>query len=104
MDREALKRELSEQFQQSLDEAIKAVEQAPDGRWIAASEWQIRQVFQELMTHSFQKILQAKLDAADQAAFSPSGPGVAEQGAAGHRPAQRRRCVQRQLELASDDN
>lgn len=100
MDRDALKRELTAQFQQSLDQAIQAVETAPDGRWIAASEWQIREIFQKLMAESYQRILQAKLDAADQtdqAAFSPSEssgscvPVAAEQGAAGHRPAQRRR-------------
>ena len=49
MDREAIKRQLTQQFEQSLEEAIDAVEQAPDGRWIAASEWQIREIFQRLM-------------------------------------------------------
>ncbi len=34
MNRDALKRELTEQFQQSLDQAMEAVERAPDGRWI----------------------------------------------------------------------
>jgi len=77
MDREAIKRELTQQFQQSLEEAIDAVEKAPDGRWIAASEWQIRQIFQDLMQQSFQKLLQAKLNAADEAAFSPSVPDAA---------------------------
>lgn len=72
MDREAIKRELTQQFQHSLEQAIEAVEQAPDGQWIAASEWQIREVFQQLMQQSFQKLLQAKLDAADEAAFPPS--------------------------------
>ena len=99
MDRDALKRELTAQFQQSLDEAIQAVERAPDGRWIAASEWRIREIFQKLMAESYQRILQARLDAADHdqkdpAAFSPSGrPGspAAQQGPARHRPAQRRR-------------
>jgi hypothetical protein len=90
MDRDKLKRELTEQFQQSLDQAMEAVEKAPDGRWIAASEWQIREIFQKLMGDSFQQILQAKLDAADQAAFSPSGQRVGEQ-----RPARRRRAERR---------
>lgn len=78
MDREAIKRELTQQFQQSLDEAIEAVEEAPDGRWIAGSEWQIRDIFQRLMQQSFQTLLQAKLDTADEAAFSPSGPVAGE--------------------------
>jgi hypothetical protein len=84
MDREAIKRELTEQFQQSLEEAIEAVERAPDGRWIAASEWQIREIFQRLMQQSYEKLLQRKLDAANEAAFSPWGPGqAAQQGQAG---------------------
>jgi hypothetical protein len=91
MVREALKRELTESFQQSLDQAMDAVEQAPDGQWIAASEWRVRQAFQDLMTHSFERLMQAKLDAADQAAFSPSGSKAGEQGSARPRRAQRRR-------------
>ena len=81
MDREALKRELTDQFKQSLDQAMDAVERAPDGAWIAASEWEVRAVFQKLTAQAFERILQAKLDAAKPAAFSPSGPGkAAEQG------------------------
>ena len=84
MDRESLKRELTQHFQQSLDEAIDAVEKAPDGAWISASEWQVREVFQKLNAQAFERILQARLDAANPApttepAFSPSAP-AAEQG------------------------
>jgi hypothetical protein len=83
MDREALKRELTEQFQQSLDQAMDAVQHAPDGAWIPASEWEVREVFQKLTAQAFERILQAKLDAAEPAAFSPSGPGQAtKQGTA----------------------
>jgi hypothetical protein len=53
MDRDALKRQLTGAFQQSLEEAMDAVEQAPDGQWIAASEWQVRQAFQDLTARSF---------------------------------------------------
>ena len=92
MDREAIKRKLKEQFEQSLDEALDAVEHAPDGRWIAASEWQVREIFQKLMSRSYQQMLQAKLDAAPQAAFSPSRPRqVKEQGNASDSRAHRRR-------------
>lgn len=92
MDREALKRELTEQFHQSLDQAMEAVERAPDGAWIAASEWQVRELFQKLTAQAFERILQAKLDAADPAAFSPSGPAQAtEQRNARPERAQRRR-------------
>ena len=78
MDREAIKRALKEQIEQSVDKALDAVEHAPDGRWIAASEWQVREVFQKLMGDCYQQILQARMDAAPQAAFSPSGPESAQ--------------------------
>ncbi len=91
MDRDKLKRELREQFEHALDRAIEAVETAPDGQWIAASEWQVRDTFQKLMAQSFQRILQARLDATDQVAFSPSGPAVVRQRPARGGRAQRRR-------------
>jgi len=56
MDRDKLRRELTEQFQQSLDQAIEAVERAPDGQWIAASARDIREIFQKLMADSFQRL------------------------------------------------
>jgi hypothetical protein len=93
MDRDALKRELTEQFHQSLDQAMDAVERAPDGAWISASEWEIRELFQKLTAQAFERILQAKLDAAEQrGAFSPSEPMRAgEQGQAWAERAVRRR-------------
>ena len=78
MNRDAIKRALRERFEQSLEQAVDAVEQAPDGQWIAASEWQIRQIFQELMADGYQLLLQAKVDAAPQAAFSPSEPASSQ--------------------------
>jgi hypothetical protein len=92
MDREALKRELTGHFQQSLDQAMDAVEQAADGAWISASEWQVRELFQKLTAQAFERILQAKLDAAEPAAFSPgAGPQAARQGPARPERADRRR-------------
>ena len=92
MDRDALKRSLTDQFEQSLDKALDAVEQAPDGRWIAGSEWQVREIFQKLMGDCYQQMLQAKMDAAPQAAFPPSRPRPAQkQGKASDPRADRRR-------------
>lgn len=91
MDRDALKRSLTNQFQQSLDKALDAVDQAPEGRWIAGSEWQVREIFQKLTGTCYQQMIQAKLDAAPQAAFSPSRPGPAQkQGKASDPRADRR--------------
>ena len=88
MDKEALKRRLTERFQQSLAEALAAVEAAPDGQWIAASEWQVRDVFQKLTAECYREMVQGRIDAQSPAAgatFSPGGPaggGAAGQGAA----------------------
>ena len=92
MDRDALKRELTEQFQQSLEQAMDAVEQAPDGAWISGSEWEIRDLFQKLTAQAYERILQAKLDAAEKQGgdFSPSRP-IAEQGEARRERSERRR-------------
>lgn len=80
MDREVLLHQMTERFQELYSQALDALDQAPDGQWIAASEFAFRDTFLELMKESYQAALQAKVDAhptARQAAFSPSGPGAA---------------------------
>ncbi len=75
MDQEVLRRRLRERFEASLDAAVEAVASAPDGRWIAGSEWQVRDIFQRLMSDCFQELVQARMEAhpnAGQAASSPS--------------------------------
>jgi len=61
------------------------LDQAPDGQWIAASEWAFRDAFVQLMQESFQAGLQSKVDAhptAQAAAFSPSESGACGSAAA----------------------
>jgi len=96
MDKEVLQRRLDELCQRAMSEARTAVEQAPDGQWIAASEWQVRDAFQRLTRDCYQAMLQAKSEAhptAQQAVFSPGGgPTVAaEQRLPRAAGAQRRR-------------
>lgn len=77
MDREVLLYEMTERFQALYGEALDALEKAPDGAWIAASEFAFRDAFQALMAESYEAALQSRIDAhpaADQAAFSPSEP------------------------------
>jgi hypothetical protein len=77
MDKEVLKRQLTERCQQALDEALRAVDEAPDGQWIAASEWEVRDIFQKLTADCFGQMIQERIDrlpSASQAAFSPGGP------------------------------
>jgi hypothetical protein len=95
MDKEVLERQLNELCQNAMSEARAAVEQAPDGQWISASEWQVRDIFQRLTRDCYQAMLQARADAhptAKQAAFSRGGSSVvAEQGRAPAASTQRRR-------------
>jgi hypothetical protein len=79
MDQQELDRKLAELSQQAMAEARAAVQAAPEGQWIAGSEWQIREIFQRLEQASYQLLLQAKIDA-QAASFSPSA------GAAPQRP------------------
>jgi hypothetical protein len=96
MDKEVLKRQLTERFQQSLDSALKAVDDAPEGQWIAASEWEVRDIFQKLTADCFGQIVQRRMDhlpSASQAAFSPDAGSraVAKQGQTSRAGAHRRR-------------
>ena|SRR5215204_2831826 len=97
MDRQGLKRRLRGKVEAALDKAMDAVQAAPDGQWIAGSEWAVRGAFQDLMRDCFQEIVQAKVDrdpAAAAGSFSPGarpGQGGAVQGRAARRRSQRRR-------------
>jgi hypothetical protein len=83
MDKEVLKRQLTERFQETLDAAINAVDEAPDGQWIAASEWEVRDIFQKLTADCFGQMIQTRIDrlpSASQSAFSPDGRANADAG------------------------
>lgn len=83
MDKEVLKRQLTERFQETLDAALKAVDAARDGQWIAASEWEVRDVFQKLTANCFGQMIQKRIDelpSASQAAFSPGAGRIADAG------------------------
>jgi hypothetical protein len=60
-----------------LDEYIKqimeAVNEAPDGEWIAGSEEQVRDLAAAMRQHVFERAVQKRVDAAE-AAFPPSTP------------------------------
>ena len=89
MDREVLLYQMTERFQALYGRALDALDRAPEGQWIAASEFAFRDAFLQLMKESYEAAMQTKIDAhptADQAAFSPCEPGdqrpseAAEQG------------------------
>jgi len=77
MDRDVLLHQMTERFQELYNEALDALEHAPDGQWIAASERAFHGAFQKLMKESYQVAMQSKVDGhptAQAAAFSPCEP------------------------------
>jgi hypothetical protein len=85
MDRDVLMDRMTERFREAYAKGLDAVERAPDGQWIAASEFVFRDAFLEVMKEGYQAAIQARIDAksSQQAGtFSPSEPGVGRPGAA----------------------
>ena len=96
MDKEVLRQEVMQQAMAAVEQAMAVVERAPDGQWISGSEWQVREIFQKLMSQSYQRLLQSRIDAhptASQAAFFPFGQSEdsAQQRGTRAEGAQRRR-------------
>ena len=73
-------RQMRREIEEALGKVADAVNQAPPGQVIAASEEVVRELFAGLRQRAYEAALQMRLDAAE-AAFPPSdGPG--------HRPDQ----------------
>lgn len=83
MDTDVLNRRLDELCATAVTEARAAVASAPEGAWIAGSEWQVREVFQRLARNCYEVILQDRAQqhpSASQASFSPgAGRGASQQ-------------------------
>ena len=71
---EAFAQRMQASIDQAMREVAEAVNKAPDGAWINASEIKVRDVFADLRREAYETALQMRLDAA-QAAFSPGGQG-----------------------------
>lgn len=69
---DAFVRRMQERIDQVMREVVEAVNDAPDGAWINASEMKVRDVFADLRCEAYQTALQMRLDAT-QAAFFPCG-------------------------------
>ena len=61
------------EIEQYVKEVMEAVNQAPDGEWIAGSEERVRDLSAEMRRRVFERAMQRRVDAAE-AAFPPSGP------------------------------
>ena len=56
-----------------LTQIMEAVNEAPDGEWIAGSEEQVRDLAAAMRQYVFERAVQKRVDAAE-AAFPPSAP------------------------------
>jgi len=73
--REEYAKQVQAEMEAYLASVIDAVNEAPDGAWIAGSEEQVRDVSAEFRRRVFEKAVQMRVDAAE-AAFPPSAqPG-----------------------------
>jgi hypothetical protein len=64
---------MKQEFEEFAKQVMEAVNDAPDGQWIAGSEEQVRDLSAEMRRKVFERALQQRVDAAE-AAFSPSAP------------------------------
>jgi hypothetical protein len=71
---------MKQEFEDFAKEVMEAVNNAPDGEWIAGSEEQVRDLSAEMRRRVFEAAVQKRVDAAE-AAFPPSAPSGDEQAA-----------------------
>jgi len=64
---------MKDEIEQYVKDVMQAVNQAPDGEWIAGSEERVRDLSAEMRRRVFEKAVQQRVDAAE-AAFPPSAP------------------------------
>ena len=69
--REEYLAEMKAEMETYLASVMNAVNQAPDGEWIAGSEEQVRDLSAEFRRQAFERALQMRVDRAE-AAFPPS--------------------------------
>ena len=62
---------MEQEMQQYLQSVMQAVNDAPDGAWIAGSEERVRDLSADFRRQVFEQAVQLKVDAAE-AAFPPS--------------------------------
>ena len=70
---EELVESMKDEIEQYVKEVMAAVNEAPDGEWIAGSEERVRNLSAEMRRRIFERAVQKRVDAAE-AAFPPSEP------------------------------
>ena len=81
MDREVLMHQMRERFEEEFAKALQALEDAPDGHWIDASEMAFRDAALTVAREGLELAVQARVDAdvtAQAAAFSPQDPALSD--------------------------
>jgi hypothetical protein len=73
---------MREEVDQYVKQIMEAVNQAPDGAWIAGSEEKVRDITAAMRQRIFEQAVQKRVDAAE-AAFPPSAPSDNGQAARG---------------------
>ena len=85
-DKECFINQMLAETRQALSRVIDAVNAAPDGQWISASEKPVRDVMDELRRKAYETAVQRRVDS-KESTFSPSegsvGPGVVPSGSQG---------------------
>jgi len=71
---------MKQEFEEFAGRVMEAVNDAPDGQWIAGSEEQVRDLCAAMRRKVFERALQQRVDAAE-AAFPPSAPSDHRQAA-----------------------
>ena len=71
---------MRQEFEEFAKGVMEAVNDSPDGQWIAGSEEQVRDLSAEMRRKVFERALQKRVDAAE-AAFPPSAPSDDRQAA-----------------------
>jgi hypothetical protein len=71
---------MKQEFEAFAEQVMDAVNDAPDGQWIAGSEEQVRDLCAKMRQRVFEKAIQKRVDAAE-AAFPPSARSDDEQAA-----------------------
>ena len=64
---------MKQEFEEFAKQVMDAVNNAPDGQWIAGSEEQVRDLSAQMRRRVFEAAVQKRVDAAE-AAFPPSAP------------------------------
>jgi GTP cyclohydrolase I len=70
---EELVESMKDEIEQYVKKVMEAVNEAPDGEWIAGSEERVRNLSAEMRRRVFERAVQKRVDAAE-AAFPPSEP------------------------------